>query len=182
MVLTVLSLLGLTLVTAAPDGEPRRTRVSITEEATRLLGTPERRVRSTDPQLVRLLEMGARRSYSFAELVRSLHETDVIVYVEVVSAMPRFVDGHTFLVSSREGQRYLRIQVRPGLHPDDTIALIAHELRHALEVAEERGVTTQAAFAAFYGRIGQAVAGHESRFDTEAARAMGRMVRRELGG
>jgi hypothetical protein len=99
-----------------------------------------------------------------------------------VQALPRFVDGLTFLIPSQDHQRYLRIQVRQALHPDETIALLAHELRHALEVATDPSVTTRQAFVALYERIGLPVPGSSSRFDTPAAQEMGRMVRRELGG
>ena len=182
MVLLVLPLLLVLNTTPASGSEPRRGRASMAEEASRLLNTPERRVRSTDRRVVNLIEAGVRRSYSFAELVTLLHETDVIIYVEAVHALPPFVNGHTFLVPSYDAQRYLRIQLRQGLHPDETIALLAHELRHALEVATEPTVTTQATFAAFYGRIGRRVPGAHNRFDTAAAQATGRLVRSELGG
>lgn len=183
MVLQVLPLLLLlTTTTPATGAEPRHARASMAEEASRMLSAPARRVRSTDRRLLKLIEAGVRRSYSFAGLVTQLHETDVIVYIETVKILPRFVDGHTFLIPSHDTQRYLRIQLRNGLDPNETIALLAHELRHALEVAMEPTVNTRASFAAFYGRIGHAVSGADNRFDTREAQQMGRLVRRELGG
>ena len=182
MVLHILPLLLVMATDPATGLEARRGRISMADEAARLLSAPERRVRSTDPGLVALIDAGVQRSYSFAELVTRLHETDVIVYVETVRVLPRFVEGHTFLVPSRDTQRYLRIQLRTGLPPHETIALLAHELRHALEVAREPTVTTQAAFAALYVRIGHPVPGAPNRFDTIAAQQTGRLVRRELGG
>jgi hypothetical protein len=174
-------LLMVVAATPGPGTEPRG-RVSVNEEAADVMRSPYRRVRSTDPVLARLIDSGVRRSHSFAALVLALHETDVIVYVEHVQALPRAVDGLTFLIPSRDHQRYVRVQVRQALHPDETIALLAHELRHALEVASDPSVTTRAAFVALYERIGQAVHGSQNRFDTPAAQEMGRMVRRELGG
>ncbi len=181
MVLQVLPLLLLMVTDPAPGAEPRRARLSMAEEATRVLSGSDRRVRSTDRQLVALIESGVRRSYSFAELVRALHDTDVIVYIETVQELPRSVDGHTFLVRSDDQQRYLRVQLRKGLHPDETIALLAHELRHVLEVAGDAAVTSQVAFAELYKRIGHPVGGGDRRYDTRAAQQMGRTVRRELG-
>jgi hypothetical protein len=182
MVLQVLPLLIVLAGGSGPGAEPRRARLSAAEEATRLLSDPQRRVRATDARIAGLIEQGVRRSYSFADLVRSLHETDVIVYIEVTADLPRAVNGHLFLVSSRDNQRYLRIQVRTGLHPDETIALLAHELRHALEVGSDPTVTTAAEFALLYARIGHNVSGLSRRYDTAAAQEMGRVVRRELGG
>lgn len=173
-------LLMVVAATPGPGTEPRG-RVSVNEEAADVMRSSYRRVRSTDPGLVRLIDSGVRRSHSFAALVLALHETDVIVYIERVKALPGFVDGLTFLIPSQDPQRYVRIQVRQALQPDETIALLAHELRHALEVASDPSVTTKEAFIALYERIGQAVPGSDSRFDTPAAQKMGRMVRRELG-
>ena len=180
MLLEALPLLLVLVTDPAPAAEPRRSPVSMADETARLLRTSERRVRSADPRLVRLIDEGVQRSYSFAELVRDLHHTDVIIYVEAVQVLPPFVDGHTFLIRSHDSQRYLRIQLRQGLPPEETIALLAHELRHALEVAGDPTVKTPGDFAKFYRRIGQAVPGVSNRFDTRAAQDMGRMVRREL--
>lgn len=182
MVLIVLPLLLMMIADGVATAEPRGGRLSMAEEVARLLSGPDRRVRSTEGRLAGLIDAGVQRSYSFAELVRSLHETDVIVYVETLHDLPRAVNGHTFLVSSTDTQRYLRIQLRPGLPPNETIALLAHELRHALEVATDPGVTTQAAFSGLYERIGHPVPGFSKRFDTPAAQQMGRVVRQELGG
>jgi uncharacterized membrane protein len=180
MLLQVLPLLLVLVTDPAPAADPRRAPASMADETARLLSTSERRVRSGDSRLVDLIDSGVERSYSFAELVRDLHYTDVIVYIEAVQALPPFVDGHTFLVTSRDGRRYLRIQLRQGLPADETIALLAHELRHALEVAVEPTVRTAKDFSEFYRRIGQAVPGVSRRYDTRAAQDMGRMVRREL--
>ncbi len=182
MVLQVLPFLIVLASGPAPGAEPKRARVSVADEATRLLSEPQRRVRTTSARIAGLIEQGVRRSYSFADLVRSLHGTDVIVYIEVTSDLPRTVNGHLFLVPGRDSQRYLRIQVRTGLHPDETIALLAHELRHALEVGADPSITNAAQFASLYARIGHQVSGVSNRYDTAAAQEMGKTVRRELGG
>src|SRR5262245_10941537 len=102
-----------------------------------LLSAPDRRVRSTDPQVVQLLENGMRRSPTFAGLVKSVSRTDVIVYIERVQKLPRTLAGRLLLLTIAGNQRYLRIQVRSDLPRPDLIALIGHELRHALEIAQE---------------------------------------------
>lgn len=53
-----------------------------------LLSAPDRRVRSTDPRIVELLEAGMQRSPTFAGLVKSVNATDVIVYIERVRELP----------------------------------------------------------------------------------------------
>ena len=63
------------------------------------------------------------------------------------------------------------------LAPDETIALIGHELRHALEVAASPDVRDQAGLTKLYKRIGEP-AGCAHSFDTRAAQNTGRRVRR----
>jgi hypothetical protein len=73
------------------------------------------------------------------------------------------------------------VQLRATLARDAMISVIAHELRHALEVAEERSVTTEKALEEFYRRVGDSA--HASGgYDTEAARTAQRIVRAELIG
>ena len=52
-------------------------------------------------------------------------------------------------------QRYVRIQIVNHLSPEDTIALIGHELRHALEVAAAPEVRDQKGLMELYQRIGE---------------------------
>ena len=110
-----------------------------------------------------------------------MHATDVIVYVEATFGLPPDVSGRILLAGVAGDQRYLRVQVRATLQRDLLIATIAHELRHALEVAGDRTVVDEKGFAALYRRIGDAVQACAG-FDTEAARLTGRRVRDELLG
>jgi hypothetical protein len=61
------------------------------------------------------------------------------------------------------------------------IAVIAHELQHAVEVAGDPGVVDDAGLVALYRRIGHNSAGGHS-YDTDAARTAGHTVRDELIG
>jgi hypothetical protein len=67
--------------------------------------------------------------------------------------------------------------VRAG--PKETIALIGHELRHAIEIAEAPDVFDQATMISLYERIGQRGSGLH-RYDTLAAQNSGRRVKLEL--
>jgi hypothetical protein len=146
-----------------------------------LLSSPDRRVRSTDPRIVELLEMGVRRSPTFAGLVRSVSATDVIVYIERVRELPRSLAGRLLLLPIATNQRYLRIQVRGDLPRPDMIALIGHELRHALEIAEVPTVRDNAALISLFQRIGHSKSDLHT-FDTNAAQSTGWRVRQELAG
>jgi hypothetical protein len=146
------------------------------------LSSPERRVRSLDRRITELLAIGLHRSPTFAQLVRTLNTTDVIVYLERSRDLPNTLAGRLVLLPLANGQRYLRIQVRADLPAMDMIALIGHELRHAVEIAEQPTVRDAPAMLTLYQRIGRRSAGETHTFDTDAAQVAGRRVRLELEG
>lgn len=146
-----------------------------------LNAAPVVRVRTTDRVVRALIDEGQRRSVTFADLVAAVNATDVIVYVQLVDKLPPNVAGQLMLVPVPNQQRYLRIQVRRAMAPNEIISLIGHELRHALEVAAAPGVRTQGQMATLYQQIGRAGQGLHA-FDTIAAQSAGDRVRGELAG
>ena len=176
---------ALVLSSPRPDASAVRTGGALPSpsgsEIDLLLYSPERRVRSTDRRIGKMLELGARRSTTFAGLLAAIDKTDVIVYILPVNHMPPKLDGRLLLIPMANQQRYLRIQVRGDLPREEMIPLIAHELRHALEVAEEPAVRDQAAMIDLYERIGETSLGQHA-YDTAAARSTGRQVRSEIAG
>jgi hypothetical protein len=155
--------------------------VVIARELEVLLTAPDRRVRTTDARIQSLLVLGARRSRTFASLIAALNRTDVIVYIEPVSNLPATLAGRLMLLPEAAGQRYLRIQVGSLASSRDLISTIGHELQHALEIAEARGVRDQRALVRLYEQIGRAGSAAHS-YDTAAAQRAGRRVRTELAG
>jgi hypothetical protein len=147
-----------------------------------MLSSPDRRVRSVDRRIIELLHKGVERSPTFAQLVTALNATDVIVYIERVGTLPTTLAGRLLLLPFAGNQRYLRIQIRGDLPAMELIALIGHELRHALEIAEHPTVRDESAMLALYQRIGHQSTGAWHTFDTQAAQSAGRQVRMELAG
>jgi len=139
---------------------------------------PERRVRAADPRIQSLLVEGRRRSATFASLLFAINRTDVIVYIERVMTLPKDTLGRLTMVPI-PAARYLRIQIRGDLSRNEAIALIGHELQHALEVAGDASVRDADGMIALYERIGHS-SGGEHVYDTTAAQDRGRQVRREL--
>jgi hypothetical protein len=136
-------------------------------------------VRGVSPRMSRLIEHATQRSRTFASLVEALEATDVIVHVEEVPKLATGVDGRLMFVHGGRGVRYLRAQVLTGRNAAETMAVVGHELQHALEVALHADVRDDRAFAALYARIGDRP-GHPDRYDTAAAREAGRRVRQEM--
>ena len=178
------TLSGVMLASAPRSDSPARTAplpMPSSTEIDLLLRSPERRVRTTDARLATMVERGARRSATFAGLLAAIERTDVIVYIESSRRMPSNLDGRLLLLPMSNNQRYLRIQVRTGLSREETVALIGHELRHALEIAEDPSVRDQQAMIRLYERIGD-TSSRPHAYDTAAARSTGRQVRAELEG
>jgi hypothetical protein len=170
------------VVAFAREAAPASTMAPLTAaEARALMIAPNRHVRAVDSAMAGVLERGMRRSGTFAHLMLALNKSDVIVYIECGKVMPSSIVGRLLLAAGPEGSRYLRIQVSGHPGSNDMIALVGHELRHALEVAESPEVRDEASLIALYERIGHPSTGSHQ-YDTLAAQDTGRQVKAELKG
>jgi hypothetical protein len=142
------------------------------------------RVRSSDPAILALLREGVDRSATFSTLADRVERSSGIVYVEFGYCAFGHLDGCVLpLIASPRGDRYLRILVTPEKSRrshDQLLALIAHELRHALEVFDDPEVVDVATMYAMYKRIGTPEIGGESGYETSAARSAGNHTLDEL--
>jgi hypothetical protein len=142
------------------------------------------RVRSTDTEILALIREGADRSTTFRGLVDAISGSDGIVYIEFGYCAFGHLNACLLpFMASSHGDRYLRILVIPDKNRrthDQLLALIAHEMRHALEVLEHAEVIDVATMDAMYRKIGMPVAGQHSGYETSAARAAGDAVLAEL--
>jgi hypothetical protein len=146
--------------------------------ATAALDSPQRHVRTTERSVRNLLKRGFSRSATFARLLTRLEYSDVIVYIEAVPRLPGALEGRMMMLPRTHVTRYVRIQIALRGSPDDSIALLGHELQHAIEIAEATDVTDEAGLVKLYQRIG--TRGGQHVYDTIAAQETGRVVRREL--
>jgi hypothetical protein len=173
----LVSMLALMDPIAAP---PASSAPSISPAHYLLLSAADRRVRATDARLRSLVAEGLHRSRTFAALVTALNRTDVIVYIESVMVLPKGTMGRLALMPPAGEFRYLRVQIRADLARREAIALIGHELQHAMEIARATEVRDASSMIKLYERIGHASGEHA--YDTEAAQDTGRIVRREIAG
>jgi len=95
-----------------------------------------RHVRTTEARILAIVEEGVAGSATFRRLVETLDASDVIVYLE-----PKFDRGslggylsHRMVVAGP--MRYLKIALNLKGGRDRLVSLVAHELQHAVEVAE----------------------------------------------
>jgi len=165
------------MTVTAPDGNAPRP--GVTAHMHRLLTAPDRHVRTFNGRVTGALFAGARRSATFASLVTALDASDVIAYIELAHDLPSLVEGRLVLATRTSSHRYVRIQIRASQSPDEIIAVLGHELQHALEIAQAPGVQDEASMRRYYERAG-AGRSHERGFETRAAQDAGRQVRLEL--
>jgi hypothetical protein len=142
------------------------------------LDSPTRHVRTVDRSIAKLLSRGYRHSQTFARLITRLQDSDVFVYIEEVPRLPDGLEGRMMMLPRAHEHRYVRIQITMRGAPEDTIAIMGHELQHAIEIAESPEVGDQQAMTELYERIGKRGGDHE--YDTIDAQEMGRVVRKEL--
>jgi hypothetical protein len=142
-------------------------------------------IRTATPAVARLLAEGIARSPTFADVVNRFERSGLLVYVEPGRCPGQEAGGCLLPRVGRCGDaRYVRILVderRLG-HAHRQISVIAHELQHALEVAEAQGVTDAASLVELFRRIGyvKADSGRGIAYETEAARRVGDHVLEEL--
>jgi hypothetical protein len=138
-------------------------------------------VRTASSVLAQIIGDGADRSPTFRRVVAALSDSDVVAYVDFDGRLPVGLGGRTVLVSAAGGLRYVHIAICHHLAPSQRIAMVAHELQHALEIAGAPDVIDARSLARFYRRIGtHASACHGECYETAAAIDVERRVDREL--
>jgi hypothetical protein len=173
---------GVILIALACGVSPVHAGAPLSDSEVRAIITSQyRHVRAVDARMGGAIAGGLRRSTTFAQLVLALDRSDVIVYIETARGMPSALAGRMLIAPGPAGQRYLRIQIAAAPRGNELIALVGHELQHALEVAESPGVRDEASLIALYEAIGHGTQGPH-RYDTMAAQNAGRKVRLELIG
>ena len=131
-------------------------------------------VRPLDPRVRAAVADGIEGSPLFRDLVAQLDASDVIVYVESDPLMPERLQGRLTFVSSAGGRRYVMVRIACALRGLPQIAILGHELQHAVEIARAQSVVDEPSLAAEYRRIGfssgamRPGAGYDSRAAIEA--------------
>src|SRR5262245_61632110 len=142
-------------------------------------------VRSTNEYVIGLVRDGYERSPAFRALVDTLERSNVVVLVQPGMCAGGRIRSCLVSVIGSERDRHIRVKVDPqhtlraGL-----IATIAHELQHAVEIAEHPDVTDASRALSLYRRIafGRCRAGLSDECETTRALDTERAVLVELLG
>lgn len=139
------------------------------------------RIRPQDSRSTQLLRDGIVRSGTFRALVARLEASNVFVYVHVSPFIKSTLAGQLTWMTQAGPYRYLRATLSTDQTADQSIASLAHELQHAVEVLDDAMVVDEKSLVALYQRIGHpSSAAVTSGWETIAAQQIGVRVRREL--
>ena len=142
---------------------------------------PFQHVRAEDSQMRALIEDAIASSPTVRALVARITASDVVVFVTCERDPAVKASGRLNFMTSAGGVRYLVIRLRPKRRAA-AIAMLAHELQHATEIADSPAIVDERSLAREYERIGyRSHASHGGlAFDTKAAVDVGRRVAEEL--
>ena len=111
------------------------------------------RVRSTERFMITLIREGYEQSPTFRELVDRLQRSNIIVFVQPAVCAGRRIRSCLVSVSGSALERHIRILVDTRTSKNALIATVAHELQHAVEIAEHPDVTDASGTIKLYRRI-----------------------------
>ena len=154
--------------------------VDTPDSAARVLERASYRVRSTHPRALAWIQAGAAGSATFRDLLNRLSNSDLIVYVQIVDRLNGAL-GQTYFVKATDTVRYIRIEVVPSGNFHEMVALVGHELQHAVEIAGAPRIRDRQTLAQFYLGMGENMLS-KGQYDSTEARVTEDRVKRELIG
>jgi hypothetical protein len=111
-------------------------------------------VRIEDAHMRRVIDYAVDFSPTLRELLGRLEHSDVVAYIRCDMSIASSTSGNLSFVGHAGGLRYVLIRLRHLGSKPAQAALIGHELRHAVEIADAPSVIDVATFDAEYARIG----------------------------
>jgi hypothetical protein len=143
----------------------------------------DRHVRASEPRILSLIDAGLSHSATFRRLVTTLNDSDVIVYIETKTTRQALGGYLAHSIVAQGSYRYLHIAVETQGAERRLVSLLAHELQHAIEVAQTPNArdaeSLQRMFAQLAVKFG---CGGTTCYETQAAKDVERVVREELKG
>jgi hypothetical protein len=139
-------------------------------------------IRPEAPMLKTAIATALEGSPTFRSIVERIDGSDVIVHMTCGYFKSVTMAGRTMLSSAGPDVRYVRVQILCDQSPPALMAIVAHELQHAAEIASARAVVDDNSFGRLYRKIGfpTCLSPETSQFETAAAVEAGRRVRAEV--
>ena len=92
-------------------------------------------IRPEAPMLKTAIETALEGSPTFRSIVERIDGSDVIVHMTCGYFKSATMAGRTMLSSAGPDVRYVRVQILCDQSPQVLLAIVAHELQHAAEIA-----------------------------------------------
>jgi hypothetical protein len=142
------------------------------------------RVRTDSRYLRLVMASGIERSPTFRQIVDRLEQSDVIVEIQCGQFAGSILAGRTVLLAAQPTVRYLLVEIACPMTSVPALHIVAHELRHALEIADASWVVDGPTLAKLYQDIGYPSHGPTTesygQFETADALDAGERVHHEL--
>ena len=138
-------------------------------------------IHHSDSNMATLMDRGIAGSETFRSLVAQLDAAPIQVLTKCDLSLPDSVSGRLNLVTSVQGVRYVQLAIRCTLSTR-SVSFLAHELQHALEIANNPEIDDADSMESYYAEVGfptYLVGSHRS-FETDAAIMIQRRVYEEL--
>jgi hypothetical protein len=134
-----------------------------------------------DSTIADLIRDGRAHSDTFRRLLATIDASDGLVYVDRRKCRPGVRTCLQMTVVVAGPNRILTVHLGVARDGPDVIALLGHELQHAIEVLREPGIRSAALMYMFYDRLNGSPSAHlgQREFETEAALQTGTRVRAE---
>jgi len=142
---------------------------------------PASHVRPLGSRASYTLERGTALSPTLRALVGQLERSNVIVYVAEDPPRAGRSDAAIQFMGATAVLRFLRVTINIELGLRQRIALLGHELQHALEVAANPEIGDRASFLRYYERFGSRLLDPNT-LDSQAAVEAGEQISLELMG
>jgi hypothetical protein len=139
-------------------------------------------VRAEARDVRQFIQDAMEASATARRLVERLQQSDLIVYVRFKVFPASGLDGRVGLLAAVPRHRFLVIELACGRSRLVQMATLAHELHHAVEIADAPAIVDARSLSAHYSRIGIRMSADPTSemFETVAARETAAETRREI--
>ena len=136
-----------------------------------------------DHGLKAVMDRGLAGSETFRSIVARLDASPIQVFANCDLLLPEGLSGRLKFVSSVGGVRYVQVSIRCSQATLRQLSFLAHELQHALEIADNSEIADADSMESYYADVGfetHVDNNHHRSFETDAAIDTQRRVEREM--
>lgn len=142
--------------------------------------SPDPRLRPAEASAQALVADAVSRSAVVRDLADRLRETNVVAYVRVGPCVEGERDSSIHFLGRSKYERFMVIKINETLSSDRQVALVGHELQHAVDMAKASWITEPFRMQQYFTLVGWKLGYPEHGFETLSALQTERKVGQEL--